>query len=506
MTINKAQGQSIHHVGIYLESPVFAHGQLYVALSALSRVISRKVIKIAVDPEMIDEDDNRHLWAEVDRLKTQVQELRAANRLAQEERARTSELLASVVTRAQLDAALSTKVSLALVDAQLIAVRSEMRTHLEQKADLTSLVTLQSSKLDVSVFEANAWDLNKFRTAMEQHVRDLFATFAAQVESQVSMKLGIEDFNRVFNPEETGQKATLETAALRISKMTDQLESLSNYMSGDRQRQRQVAELNVNMLDLTRKQTATRNSIVQLESVEQVTTAQLRVLDEQTNHVIANLQSLTATLSGLQSQTQTDKHAQDARQARLLHNMKQLETRTQHLVKTLSDLNEFAHSGLVDAIDAKLKTNDEKLQKDLTKTNTTSGLHTQQLNQRMNKINDTLLQHKEHLAQLDACMRKLAGVLRETRGELNDVKGPLATLVTNLHEENVAILQEIERSQVRTTTTSYYLSAIANHRHQMENDVQDGTRNIMLDYQHLKKFSSICPVAVSAIIIIQRLL
>ncbi|OWZ09159.1 Helitron helicase [Phytophthora megakarya] len=28
MTINKAQGQSIHHVGIYLESPVFAHGQL----------------------------------------------------------------------------------------------------------------------------------------------------------------------------------------------------------------------------------------------------------------------------------------------------------------------------------------------------------------------------------------------------------------------------------------------------------------------------------------------
>ncbi|OWY90497.1 Helitron helicase, partial [Phytophthora megakarya] len=53
MTINKAQGQSIHHVGIYLESPVFAHGQLYVALS---RVTSRKAIKIAVDPETVDED------------------------------------------------------------------------------------------------------------------------------------------------------------------------------------------------------------------------------------------------------------------------------------------------------------------------------------------------------------------------------------------------------------------------------------------------------------------
>ncbi|POM69771.1 Helitron helicase-like protein [Phytophthora palmivora] len=47
MTINKAQGQSIHHVGFYLESPVFAHGQLYVALS---RVTSRKAVKIAVYP------------------------------------------------------------------------------------------------------------------------------------------------------------------------------------------------------------------------------------------------------------------------------------------------------------------------------------------------------------------------------------------------------------------------------------------------------------------------
>jgi len=33
MTINKAQGQSLKHLGIFLPSPVFSHGQLYVALS-----------------------------------------------------------------------------------------------------------------------------------------------------------------------------------------------------------------------------------------------------------------------------------------------------------------------------------------------------------------------------------------------------------------------------------------------------------------------------------------
>ena len=33
MTINKAQGQSFKQVEIYLNKPVFSHGQLYVALS-----------------------------------------------------------------------------------------------------------------------------------------------------------------------------------------------------------------------------------------------------------------------------------------------------------------------------------------------------------------------------------------------------------------------------------------------------------------------------------------
>ncbi|KAL4571936.1 hypothetical protein LXL04_018704 [Taraxacum kok-saghyz] len=47
MTINKAQGQTIPNVGVYLPESVFSHGQLYVALS---RGISRENTKVLVKP------------------------------------------------------------------------------------------------------------------------------------------------------------------------------------------------------------------------------------------------------------------------------------------------------------------------------------------------------------------------------------------------------------------------------------------------------------------------
>ncbi|CAN1147166.1 ATP-dependent DNA helicase PIF1 [Linum perenne] len=46
MTINKSQGQTLEHVGLYLPSPVFSHGQLYVAIS---RVRSADGIHIVIE-------------------------------------------------------------------------------------------------------------------------------------------------------------------------------------------------------------------------------------------------------------------------------------------------------------------------------------------------------------------------------------------------------------------------------------------------------------------------
>jgi ATP-dependent DNA helicase PIF1 len=57
MTINKAQGQTVQNMGLYLPTPCFSHGQLYVALS---RVTSRDKIKAVI--ENADEDSEGGLY------------------------------------------------------------------------------------------------------------------------------------------------------------------------------------------------------------------------------------------------------------------------------------------------------------------------------------------------------------------------------------------------------------------------------------------------------------
>ena len=48
MTINKAQGQSINNLGVYLPQPVFSHGQSYIALSRTGLPHRTKVMLIDV--------------------------------------------------------------------------------------------------------------------------------------------------------------------------------------------------------------------------------------------------------------------------------------------------------------------------------------------------------------------------------------------------------------------------------------------------------------------------
>ncbi|XP_050290504.1 uncharacterized protein LOC126728763 [Quercus robur] len=53
MTINKSQGQSLQRVGLYLDRPVFSHGQLYVAVS---RVTSKDGLRILI----VENDNSDH--------------------------------------------------------------------------------------------------------------------------------------------------------------------------------------------------------------------------------------------------------------------------------------------------------------------------------------------------------------------------------------------------------------------------------------------------------------
>jgi ATP-dependent exoDNAse (exonuclease V) alpha subunit len=62
MMINKSQGQSVKHVGLDLRSPVFTHGQFYVAVS---RVTSQENIKAIWDEKEAEGKTKNIVYDEV---------------------------------------------------------------------------------------------------------------------------------------------------------------------------------------------------------------------------------------------------------------------------------------------------------------------------------------------------------------------------------------------------------------------------------------------------------
>ncbi|KAL8524955.1 hypothetical protein ACS0TY_014542 [Phlomoides rotata] len=53
MTINKAEGQTIQKVGVYLPEHVFSHGQLYVTLSRGTTIQDTKVLVKSKEKNLI---------------------------------------------------------------------------------------------------------------------------------------------------------------------------------------------------------------------------------------------------------------------------------------------------------------------------------------------------------------------------------------------------------------------------------------------------------------------
>lgn len=425
--------------------------------------------------------DVRYLWSEVDRLKNQVAELQSTERRVTENQAHIRDYVTSFVTHAQLEAALCTKVccvylpsvpsfwSISLrgtygavltmpfivvqmsqsnVIATAEKLRAEVMELLAGKADLESVQSLQSKKLDISVYESAAWDLKKLRVSLEQNLHDMFSSFAHQVEAQVNSKVSVEDFNRIFNPELNGQKEAIESAAARFSRMKDQLESLQEYVNADRLRQHKIADLNVSVLDLTRKHSASRNTVAQLISTSEAMKERLGALESGEDEILKHVEAISNNLQSFKSNTETERVAQHEKHSKLVGEVSDLQIMSQKMVQNLEQIQHFARDTLVKSFDTKVKQISNEFHRDVNDLAVSQRQYAQGVNAQMLKTNERLELEMERASQLENRLRKLGVQLQAVKDDLDDVKGPLVTLATNLREENVAILQEIQRSQV----------------------------------------------------------
>ena len=61
MIINKAQGQTLDYIGIYLPEPVFSHDQLYVALSRAKTSQSIKMLIRPTHNDLLDYKNTKNI-------------------------------------------------------------------------------------------------------------------------------------------------------------------------------------------------------------------------------------------------------------------------------------------------------------------------------------------------------------------------------------------------------------------------------------------------------------
>jgi hypothetical protein len=335
-------------------------------------------------------------------------------------------------------------------------LRIEFQLALDQKADIEMVHQIQAKKLDISVFDTSFWDFKKFRNALEQNTQDLYANFALQMENKINSKISIEDFNRFFHFEDGGssstgttllsQKTSFEMAAQQISKMKEQLQAIQEYIQNDQERQSKIADLNVNVLDLVRKQHASRNQITQL------TTS------------IEKLQNKAQEKEELQKKNQmeeqiTQKIQQEIKNytfdqgplKKIFIEMDKNKKMSTEMIKSLEQIQQFTEKTLIKGFDGKLQQQMIKIQDFVKEEMKQNGLQyqhkTKETNVQIPKIEEQIIRLSNSMIKIEENMDLLKENLHQTKEELAYVKGPLVTVATNLKEENVAILREIQRSQ-----------------------------------------------------------